>query len=89
MVSKEELINIINRLHNETDLLCTMRYGHNYEECNGHLKIEYSYGYKDLYLKLKKEFEDLGYSVKHGGWNYMEIYYTNPTKQLEIFKEFK
>lgn len=89
MISKEKLIEIIDTLYSETDLLKPKRYGNKYDFCKGCIRIEYSHKYNGLYSKLKRKFEELGYSVKHDGFNYMKIYYTNPEEQLNIFEQFK
>lgn len=86
--TKEKLIQICNELFNKGIISTGELRDRKYDVCNGHVNFSIpKNAYKDA---LKENFEKLGYTFKHAGFSYYEVYWKEDTSHIdEIFSKYE
>lgn len=88
--SKDTLLKIADELFEKRIIGTGMLRGQSYDVCNGHIEFSVRSRNPNTWSKIWESFESLGYIVKSGGYDYMNVYWVEETSDIdEIFDKYR
>lgn len=88
--TKAKLLKIADELFEKRIIGTGMLRGKKYDICNGHIQFSVRSCNPNTWSRIWKNFEKLGYTVKSGGYSYMDVYWDEDTSTIDqIFEKYE